>query len=94
MKRATTLKRPKNTTVKTRDRDNPLWTEEMLAAPRLLRGRGPQNTPTKVATTIRLDRDVLEFFQSQGPGYQTRINDALRDVIKKNHTDATLRSQK
>jgi uncharacterized protein (DUF4415 family) len=86
MKRATILKRPKNTSVKPRDRDNPPWTEAMLGPPRLLRGRGPQKNPTKIATTVRLDRDVLEFFQSQGPGYQTRINDVLRDVIKKGRT--------
>jgi uncharacterized protein (DUF4415 family) len=58
----------------------------MLGAPRFRRGRGPQRTPTKVATTIRLDRDVLEFFQSKGAGYQTRINEALRGVMKRDRT--------
>ena len=33
------------------------------------RGRGPQVTPTKVLTSIRLDADVLEFFKSKGGGY-------------------------
>lgn len=28
--------------------------------------------------TIRLDRDVLKFFRSMGPGYQPRINQVLR----------------
>jgi hypothetical protein len=28
--------------------------------------------------SIRLDRDVLEHFQSGGPGWQERINEALR----------------
>jgi uncharacterized protein (DUF4415 family) len=33
---------------------------------------------TKPAITIRLDPDVLEWFKSQGKGYQTRINAILR----------------
>jgi uncharacterized protein (DUF4415 family) len=41
-------------------------------------GRGPQKAPTKVAVTLRLDRDVLDRFRQSGPGWQTRINDFLR----------------
>lgn len=63
----------------------------MLGAPRFRRGRGPQKTPTKVSTTIRLDRDVIEFFQSKGSGYQTRINEALRGVIKRDLTSRSTR---
>ena len=66
MKLATTAKLPKKTSAKVSDPDNPAWTEEMLGAPVLKRGRGPQVTPTKVLTSIRLDADVLEFFKSQG----------------------------
>ncbi len=88
MKRATTLKRPKNL-VKSRDRDNPAWSEEMLGPPVIRGGRGKQAAPTKVSTTIRLDADVLAFFRSKGAGYQTRINDALRSTIEK---DLTTRS--
>lgn len=40
--------------------------------------RGPQKAPTKVSTTIRLDREVLERFKATGPGWQSRINEALR----------------
>jgi uncharacterized protein (DUF4415 family) len=40
--------------------------------------RGPQKKPTKVAVTLRLDRDVLGKFKKRGPGWQTRINEALR----------------
>ena len=32
--------------------------------------------------TIRLDADVLEWFRSQGPGYQTRINRLLRRYME------------
>jgi len=33
---------------------------------------------TKLAVTIRLDRDVVSFFKESGKGYQTRINHVLR----------------
>lgn len=88
MKRATTLKRPRNS-AKSKDRDNPAWSEEMLGPPVVRRGRGRQKAPTKVSTTIRLDADVLAFFRAKGAGYQTRINDALRSTIK---NDLTTRS--
>jgi uncharacterized protein (DUF4415 family) len=32
----------------------------------------------KKSTTIRLDADVLAWFQSMGKGYQTKINAVLR----------------
>ena len=84
MKLATTAKLPKKTSAKVLDADNPAWTEDMLGAPVLKRGRGPQATPIKVLTTIRLYVDVLEFFKAQGSGYQSRINDTLRKVVQRN----------
>ena len=33
---------------------------------------------TKKTTTIRIDTDVLEWFQSMGKGYQTKINAVLK----------------
>ena len=33
--------------------------------------------------TLRIDQDVLEFFQEGGPGWQDRINDALRKLVGK-----------
>jgi uncharacterized protein (DUF4415 family) len=32
----------------------------------------------KETVSLRLDKDVLDFFQQDGPGWQDRINDALR----------------
>jgi len=84
MKRATTAKLPKKTSAKVNDPDNLAWTEAMLGAPVLKRGRGPQATPTKVLTSVRLDADILEFFKSQGAGYQSRINAALRMEVERN----------
>lgn len=94
MKRAITLKSPKTTSNKRIDPDNPPWSEEMLGAPVLKRGRGPQKSPTKVLTTVRLDADVMAFFKSQGRGYQTRINEELRKVVAKSLTAGSRRTQK
>ncbi|MFY9647978.1 MAG: BrnA antitoxin family protein [Terriglobales bacterium] len=37
--------------------------------------------PVKKPVTLRLDADVLAWFQRGGRGYQTRINQALRKVV-------------
>jgi uncharacterized protein (DUF4415 family) len=36
----------------------------------------------KQIVTIRLDVDMLEWFKSAGPGYQTRINQVLREHME------------
>jgi len=38
--------------------------------------------PKKKRITLRLDADVLEWFRKQDGHYQTRINRALRKVMK------------
>jgi len=35
----------------------------------------------KEMVSLRLDRDILDHFQAEGPGWQDRISDALRKVI-------------
>lgn len=40
--------------------------------------RGLQVQPPKAAISLRVDQDVLEWFKTQGAGYQTRINAVLR----------------
>ncbi len=73
--------------------ENPEWTEEDFARARpasevlppkvaalLVRRRGPQAAPTKKAVTLRLDPDVLDKFKSTGPGWQARMNEALRQA--------------
>jgi uncharacterized protein (DUF4415 family) len=37
----------------------------------------------KELVSLRIDREVLEHFQEQGPGWQERINEALRNAIGK-----------
>ena len=71
------------------DSDNPELTEADFQAMRpavevatalakARRVRGPQKAATKRSVSLRLDKDVLKKFKSTGPGWQTRINEALR----------------
>ena len=44
----------------------------------------PQSLPgVKETVSLRIDRDVLDFFQADGPGWQERINAALREAAGK-----------
>ena len=45
--------------------------------------RGPQKLPTKARISIRLSRDVIDTFRATGDGWQTRIDDALREYVAK-----------
>lgn len=62
-------------------------TDEMLANPitfaevmRRGRGRPPVESP-KQQVSVRLDADVLSRLKAGGPGWQGRMNDALRKVL-------------
>ena len=74
--------------------DAPEWTEEMFATAevrvgdRIIRpgkwrtaGRAPQGAAAKRQVTLRLDPDVLDRFRAGGPGWQGRINEALRKAV-------------
>ena len=43
--------------------------------------RGAQKQPTKEPLTIRYSRDVLEYFRATGPGWQARIDAALKEWV-------------
>jgi len=43
--------------------------------------RNPYYKPIKVATTVRVDYDVLVWLKQQGKGYQTRLNAILRNAM-------------
>lgn len=45
------------------------------------RGR-PRKENAKLHVSLRLDPDVVESFKSGGPGWQARINDALRKAAR------------
>lgn len=55
----------------------------MLGPPVVRAGRRASSRRPKVLASLRLDADVLAYFRALGPGYQARINLALRDVIAK-----------
>lgn len=68
--------------------DRPATADELAAgieAVRRKRGR-PAGSGTKEQVAIRLDRDILEAFRAGGPGWQTRMNDALREWVKTHPT--------
>jgi uncharacterized protein (DUF4415 family) len=62
------------------DLSAPEW-QAKLAMTKVQRGR-PKALVTKVSTTIRIDWDVLEKFKADGPGWQSRINAALRKALE------------
>ena len=43
--------------------------------------RGPQKGPVKKAITLRIDPDILARYKAMGPGWQSRMNEALRRSI-------------
>jgi len=58
------------------DLSAPYWVER-LSKVKVQRGR-PKAAVTKTSVTLRLDPDVLARFRETGPGWQGRINEALR----------------
>lgn len=66
--------------------DAPEWTAEQFKRAdvyhgnKLIRRGRPPLANRKQAVSLRLDPDVIEQFRATGPGWQTRINDALRRV--------------
>ena len=43
----------------------------------------PSIPGVKEQVTLRIDRDILDFFQEDGPGWQDRIVEALRKAAGK-----------
>jgi uncharacterized protein (DUF4415 family) len=56
------------------------WPEK-FANVAVRRGRPPVARP-KISTTIRLSQDVIDHFRADGKGWQTRIDEALREWIR------------
>ncbi|QCK88456.1 BrnA antitoxin family protein [Phreatobacter aquaticus] len=69
--------------------DAPEWTDEMFEAADLYHGetlirRGrPKKPKPKVPVSIRLSPEVLDAFKADGAGWQTRIDEALKDWLAK-----------
>ncbi|NJL36185.1 MAG: BrnA antitoxin family protein [Leptolyngbyaceae cyanobacterium RM2_2_4] len=60
--------------------DCPEITPEMFAKAVVRHGLPPAKAKTQV--TLRIDSDVLDWFKSQGRGYQTQINQLLRAYME------------
>ncbi|MGC2780230.1 MAG: BrnA antitoxin family protein [Bradyrhizobium sp.] len=43
----------------------------------------PSLPGAKETVSLRIDRDVLDYFQADGPGWQDRVNAALRKAAGK-----------
>ncbi|MBF0153601.1 MAG: BrnA antitoxin family protein [Magnetococcales bacterium] len=54
-------------------------TEEIMAM-RPLRGR-PVATDKKILLSVRYSPDVVAYFRATGPGWQTRMNEALEEWV-------------
>jgi uncharacterized protein (DUF4415 family) len=67
--------------------DAPEITNRWIAGADLNRGkklvrRGrPPGTGKKTQTTVRISKEVLAFFRSTGPGWQTRMDEALKQFV-------------
>ena len=59
------------------------FAEAFPALAATIKRRGAQKAPTKVSTTIRLSPEVVEHFRSGGPGWQSRIDSALKEWVAK-----------
>jgi uncharacterized protein (DUF4415 family) len=62
------------------DKDAPAWTPDMFA--RAIVRKGLEPVAKKSLLSLRIDADVLEWFRSQGRGYQSRMNALLRAYMK------------
>ena len=45
--------------------------------------RGIQKNPTKISVTVRYSPEIIQYFKKTGEGWQTRINDVLKQWIKR-----------
>jgi uncharacterized protein (DUF4415 family) len=62
--------------------DAPELTDEQLSQMKPSHYRNMANyKPIKKTVNVRLDADVIEWLQSAGKGYQTRMNSILREAM-------------
>lgn len=55
---------------------------EIWEGNKLIRPGRPKAAAPKEAISLRLDPDILAHFRAAGPGWQSRINAALRKAAK------------
>ncbi|MFM8465070.1 MAG: BrnA antitoxin family protein [Burkholderiaceae bacterium] len=59
--------------------------DEYVGQTLVKRGR-PLGSGTKISTTIRFDADIVAAFRAAGPGWQSRMNEALREWLQGRET--------
>jgi uncharacterized protein (DUF4415 family) len=62
------------------DGDAPEWTPRMFA--KAVARKGLKPVPKKSLLSLRIDSDVVDWFRSQGAGYQSRMNALLRAYME------------
>lgn len=50
------------------------------------RARGANKRPRKEQVAVRYDAEILAYFRATGKGWQTRMNDALKEWLKEHVT--------
>lgn len=68
------------------------WFEERGIPMPVPRGR-PKAEVTKTSVTIRLDAEIVEAYKAGGPGWQTRMNEDLREGARRRRVTARLRAK-
>jgi uncharacterized protein (DUF4415 family) len=63
--------------------DNMLASAELRIGERVVRRGRPLSPSPKQAIKLRLDPEVLAYYRSKGPGWQTRINATLRRAARR-----------
>ncbi len=74
------------------DQENPEWTEADFKKAisfnelpenlkKTLRGHGKQKKLIKQAVSIRLSPEVVDYFKGTGKGWQTRMDEVLKDYV-------------
>ncbi len=61
--------------------DNPLMTQEFVAGMKLSRRGRPKSEAPKVEIKIRLDAETVKHLRDSGPGWQTRVNAILGELV-------------
>lgn len=58
--------------------------------------RGAQKSPTKIPVTVRYSPEVIDYFKSTGPRWQTRMDNSLKQWIKthKHSSDLEIRHKR
>jgi len=69
------------------------WAEsaDLYHGKKLIRRGRPPAEVRKISTTLRLSPEVIEYFRAGGPGWQTRIDEALKRVVARSATPAVRR---